>query len=258
MKIKGTLSAILLVLFLLVWFFVTSKTEPLSMSSQQEIGKSVDVSFSEPAQITLSVDSEEQTGSKESSQNSATPTASLSETPEQQKLSQFVDINSELHQTFMEKINAKYPDQELKIGIEHSLEHEGNYYDSYVTNMGVEFHIWNENFYQRTSAMPNAYEVIQQELAAELEQLGDWNTENEVKIHQLLSELNNPDIQLIEVNCHSNFCLAAFNHPGKDYGYAALGQFLRLIRESREACSCKGVVAAAEKLNETTITFVFD
>lgn len=176
----------------------------------------------------------------------------------QQKLNQFVDISSELHQILLDELHSKFPPEELRIGREPSIEYKGVAYDSYITGSGIEFHVFNEAFHRRVSEEDEPYEAIKKELEQELALLGDWNSKNAAVIYQLLDEYNNPDIQLLELNCRSNMCLAHFSHPSEHYGVMALGKFMRLIRKKKQACLCKGVLSGKEKLQESTFTFVFD
>lgn len=176
----------------------------------------------------------------------------------QQKLSQFVDINSELHQSLLVELHSQFPSEELTMGREGSIEYKGVTYDSYITELGAEFHVFNEVFHRQVSEAEEPYEEIKKELEQELESLGDWNSKNAAVIYQLLDEYNNPDIQLLELNCRSNICLVHFSHPSEHYGVMALGKFMRLIRKKKQECLCKGVLSGKKKLQESTFTFVFD
>lgn len=118
----------------------------------------------------------------------------------QQKLNPFVDVNSELHQILLDELHSKFPPEEVRIGKEPSIRYKGVIYYSYVTGLGVEFHVFNEAFHRRVSEEEEPYEAIKKELEQELALLGDWNSKNAAVIYQLLDEYNNPDIQLLELN----------------------------------------------------------
>lgn len=163
-------------------------------------------------------------------------------------MTSFILQESELYQQILQLYNDN--DQPSVVRFE-----QEDYY-AYVTPLGVDFYILDSQLLMSLPEGENFYSAAYQAQKREVESFAEWALENEHHIYRMLSQLDEPNLQLLNLICRGDLCLSQFSHPIESA--KVLGRLIKFIKANRQNCGCKGVMNFSHDISESTIKFVFD
>ena len=190
-----------------------------------------------------------------------------------------VDMDSELHKKLLEQLRKNIPDYQSQKtrGTEFAVDLEGRIFSTYSGDKGIEFYEENIDWHKQLfDGISDHFKKIQELQAQELEELGDWNANNESIIYQLVEGYNYvsfeeyglPKVSPVNVDCRGNVCSVHFSHPNNAFNRSgeevhadnlkAIMAFRLFFKARRSWCKCIGFEYFSEGWNESSFRFVFD
>lgn len=249
-------------IFLLVLGLIYFNLEAplLEKSAIPLANKNSDTTFGnvEPADTQLA-SSDLITAAKESDISSprlelASSTSLKEKRPVKPKVTEFIKVDSELHQQLLEKLLAENSEEEVKN--EPLLVIDKKVYIPYVTDYGIEFYQLLIEALKPVTEESNPYQfqldLLEQQLAEEEQPQSIHSS----YVYQLLEQLDLADVQLANLVCRGQICLAKLIHPNS--GINAVESFVSLIKKNRQTCHCKALHLPYDDFSESVFQFYFD
>lgn len=163
-------------------------------------------------------------------------------------ISRIIAEDSKLHQTLME--------QHLDNPAPTVIDFEGKEYFKYYSGLRVEFYTVDFESMKELPSGIDFYPAVYELQLNKLDNAGDHNAENELRVYSLFEQFNESTLQILALTCRGNVCLSRNSHPIDSV--KVLGRFLTFIQESRESCACIGLPNFHHDMSESTVTFFFD
>ncbi len=170
------------------------------------------------------------------------------------KIIEFIKVDSELHQQLLEKLLAENSEEEVKN--EPLLVINKKVYVPYVTDYGIEFYRLRIEALKQVTEESNPYQFQLDLLDQQLAEEGQPQSIYSRYVYQLLEQLDLADVQLVNLVCRGQMCLAKLIHPNS--GINAVESFLNLIKRSRQTCHCKALHLPYDDFSESVFQFYFD